>query len=266
MKALRDTDRPEEARFAAAVDPSVEEVLADHPLREFVTVEGPYPVYVDRERALYGSWYELFPRSEGARVDVDTGRVVPGTLRTAARRLDAVAAMGFDVVYLPPIHPIGTVNRKGPNNTLDPGPDDVGSPWAIGSADGGHDAVHPDLGTIADFDAFVARSPRARTWRWRSTWRCRRRPTTRGCRPTPSGSPRAPTAPSPTRRTHRRSTRTSTRSTSTTTPRASTPRCCASCGCGCRTACAIFRVDNPHTKPVEFWEWLLARCAAATRT
>ena len=79
-----------------------------------------------------------------------------GTFRTATERLPAVAAMGFDVVYLPPVHPIGTTYRKGPNNTLDPGPDDAGSPWAIGSAEGGHDAIHPDLGTFEDFDAFVA--------------------------------------------------------------------------------------------------------------
>ena len=66
--------------------------------------------------------------------------------------------MGFDVIYLPPIHPIGEVNRKGPNNTLTPGPEDTGSPWAIGSKDGGHDAIHPELGTFEDFDAFVARA------------------------------------------------------------------------------------------------------------
>jgi starch synthase (maltosyl-transferring) len=84
--------------------------------------------------------------------------VVSGTFTTAAKRLDAVAEMGFDVIYLPPIHPIGRVNRKGPNNTLDPGPDDPGSPWAIGNPDGGHDAVHPDLGTLEDFDAFVTRA------------------------------------------------------------------------------------------------------------
>jgi starch synthase (maltosyl-transferring) len=90
--------------------------------------------------------------------DGDEERVVSGTFKTAAERLPAVKAMGFDVVYLPPIHPIGEVNRKGRNNTLTPGPDDVGSPWAIGSRHGGHDAVHPDLGTLEDFDAFVARA------------------------------------------------------------------------------------------------------------
>ncbi|MEV5269240.1 alpha-amylase family glycosyl hydrolase, partial [Streptomyces werraensis] len=106
----------------------------------------------ERERALFGSWYEFFPRSEG------TPEQPHGTFDTAARRLPAIAAMGFDVVYLPPIHPIGTTFRKGPNNTLDAGPDDVGVPWAIGSPEGGHDAVHPRLGTLEDFTRFVARA------------------------------------------------------------------------------------------------------------
>ncbi len=158
VKALRDTRRPDAARYAAAVSPAVEDVLSRHPLRELVTTEGPYPVYVDRTRALFGSWYEFFPRSEGAHVDPATGRVVSGNLRTAAKRLDAVAAMGFDIIYLPPIHPIGKVNRKGPNNTLVTEDDDPGSPWAIGSDEGGHDAIHPDLGTFDDFDAFVSRA------------------------------------------------------------------------------------------------------------
>jgi starch synthase (maltosyl-transferring) len=158
VKAVRDTGRPDNVRYSAAVSPEVDEVLAAHPLRDLVTREGPYPFFVDRERALYGSWYEFFPRSEGAYVDPGTDKVVSGTFTTASKRLDAVAEMGFDVVYLPPIHPIGKVNRKGRNNTLDPGPDDTGSPWAIGSDEGGHDAIHPDLGTMADFDAFVARA------------------------------------------------------------------------------------------------------------
>jgi starch synthase (maltosyl-transferring) len=158
VKAMRDTTRPEGARYAAAVSPAVDEVLDRNPLRDLVTTEGPYPFFADRERALFGSWYEFFPRSEGAYVDETTGKVVSGTLRTAAKRLDAVAAMGFDIIYLPPIHPIGKVNRKGPNNTLTPGPDDPGSPWAIGSDEGGHDAIHPDLGTFEDLDHFVARA------------------------------------------------------------------------------------------------------------
>ncbi|WP_193612647.1 alpha-1,4-glucan--maltose-1-phosphate maltosyltransferase [Nocardioides lijunqiniae] len=158
IKAATDTDRPVEARLAQLMSEDLWAVLHAHPLRDLLTVEGPYPAYADRTRALYGSWYEFFPRSEGATRDEATGAVTSGSFRTATKRLDAVADMGFDVIYLPPIHPIGEVNRKGPNNTLTPGPDDTGSPWAIGSKDGGHDAIHPELGTFADFDAFVARA------------------------------------------------------------------------------------------------------------
>jgi starch synthase (maltosyl-transferring) len=157
IKALTDAKRPVAARLAVAESPELAAVLEAHPLRDLLSVEGPYPLQVDRRRALFSSWYEFFPRSEGAFVD-DRGTVRSGTLRTAAHRLDAVAAMGFDVIYLPPIHPIGEVNRKGRNNTLMPSPDDVGSPWAIGSKKGGHDAIHPDLGTLRDFDAFVKRA------------------------------------------------------------------------------------------------------------
>ncbi|WP_405612071.1 alpha-1,4-glucan--maltose-1-phosphate maltosyltransferase [Streptomyces sp. NBC_01508] len=157
VDALRDERRPAPARLAAALTPEADEALSRHPLRELVTASKPVKLLVERERALYGSWYELFPRSEGA-VVTPGEPPVSGTFRTAAERLPAVAAMGFDVVYLPPIHPIGTAHRKGPDNTLSPGPDDVGVPWAIGSADGGHDAIHPDLGTIEDFDAFVAKA------------------------------------------------------------------------------------------------------------
>ncbi|MGZ4497878.1 MAG: maltotransferase domain-containing protein, partial [Nocardioides sp.] len=147
LDAAGDDTRPVAARLAALQDPDLDAVLLAHPVRDLVTVEGPYPAYADRPKALFSSWYEFFPRSEGATKDPATGKVTSGTFRTAAQRLDAVAEMGFDVVYLPPIHPIGEVNRKGPNNTLTPGPDDTGSPWAIGSKDGGHDAIHPDLGT-----------------------------------------------------------------------------------------------------------------------
>jgi len=159
--ALRDESRPVQARLAAAGSPDVTETLTEQPLRDFVTASERMPLWVDRERALFSSWYEFFPRSEGAVADTSdtgTGVVRSGTFVTAMDRLPAVAAMGFDIVYLPPIHPIGVTNRKGPNNTLTPGPDDPGSPWAIGGPEGGHDAVHPDLGTIEDFDAFVTRA------------------------------------------------------------------------------------------------------------
>ncbi|MBA3310524.1 MAG: alpha-1,4-glucan--maltose-1-phosphate maltosyltransferase [Nocardioidaceae bacterium] len=157
-KAGRDTGRPVPVRLSALTSPDVVAALHDHPLRHLVSTAGPYDLYVDRRRALYGSWYEFFPRSEGATFDDEARTWKSGTFATAAQRLEAVAEMGFDVVYLPPIHPIGEVNRKGPNNTLTPGPDDPGSPWAIGSKEGGHDAIHPDLGTLADFDAFVGRA------------------------------------------------------------------------------------------------------------
>ncbi|MFC4977038.1 alpha-1,4-glucan--maltose-1-phosphate maltosyltransferase [Streptomyces atroolivaceus] len=194
VDALRDTNRPPASRLAAALASEVAEALGRHPLRELVTASRPLPLTVERRRALYGSWYELFPRSEGARpappelpkparkpratkaaktaktaaaarkkapavtaeLPLPAPRMISGTFRTAAERLPAVAAMGFDVVYLPPVHPIGTTHRKGPNNSLTPGADDPGVPWAIGSAEGGHDAVHPDLGTLEDFDHFVA--------------------------------------------------------------------------------------------------------------
>ncbi|MEY4136420.1 MAG: hypothetical protein RL205_548 [Actinomycetota bacterium] len=149
---MRNTALADADRLAAAHDPIIEAIIAENPMREFPTDSGPWPLRVQRRRALYGSWYEFFPRSEGASTDP----LRSGTFAEAAKRLPAIAEMGFDVVYVPPIHPIGHINRKGPNNTLTPGPLDPGSPWAIGSVDGGHDAVHPDLGTLADFDAFVA--------------------------------------------------------------------------------------------------------------
>ncbi|MYU23014.1 alpha-1,4-glucan--maltose-1-phosphate maltosyltransferase [Streptomyces sp. SID8352] len=153
-RALGDDSLPVATRLAAACAPRVDAVLARHPLRELVTSSEPMPLLVERERALYGAWYEFFPRSEG------TPEEPHGTFRTAARRLPAIAAMGFDVVYLPPVHPIGTTHRKGRNNTLTAAPGDVGVPWAIGSPEGGHDAIHPALGTFDDFDAFVAEAAR----------------------------------------------------------------------------------------------------------
>ncbi|MFZ2527786.1 MAG: maltotransferase domain-containing protein [Rhodococcus sp. (in: high G+C Gram-positive bacteria)] len=143
-------------RVAPAFAPDITEILRAHPLRELVTRGRALTARVDRRRALFGSWYEFFPRSTGGWNEDGTPR--HGTFATAADDLPRIAAMGFDVVYLPPIHPIGKINRKGPNNTLVAGPDDVGSPWAIGSDEGGHDAIHPDLGTEQDFRDFVSRA------------------------------------------------------------------------------------------------------------
>jgi starch synthase (maltosyl-transferring) len=167
-KAVKAAERPGRAttgdRAAILLSDELTDLMTRHPVRDLLSIEGPYPAYADRKLALVGSWYEFFPRSEGASVDPDTGEVVSGNFATAATRLDAVAALGFDIIYLPPIHPIGEVNRKGPNTAEEPGgatnakPGDPGSPWAIGSRHGGHDAIHPELGDLADFDAFVARA------------------------------------------------------------------------------------------------------------
>ncbi len=159
VATLRDRGLTPWDRLAATEEPAIAAILDVWPLRELVTRSRPLTLQVDRERALFGSWYEFFPRSEGVQID-PMGRRPPtsGTLRSAAKRLEPIAAMGFDVVYLPPVHPIGTTFRKGRNNTLTPHEGDPGSPWAIGSPDGGHDSIHPDLGTFEDFDAFVGRA------------------------------------------------------------------------------------------------------------
>jgi starch synthase (maltosyl-transferring) len=158
-EALRDQATPPEARMDRAEAAPTHRAVAARPVRDHVTESERCPLRVDRQRALFGSWYEMFPRSEGAVVD-PTGKQPPksGTLRTAAERLPAVARMGFDVVYLPPVHPIGAAFRKGPNNNPAARPGDIGSPWAIGSPEGGHDAIHPELGTFKDFDHFVERA------------------------------------------------------------------------------------------------------------
>lgn len=152
---LRNRELPIDERLAAGHSAGIREAIEREPLRAMVSPSRPYPILVEREAAGRGSWYEFFPRSEGASYDPSTAQWTSGNFTTAARRLPAVAQMGFDVVYLPPIHPIGTTHRKGPNNTLNAGPGDPGSPWAIGAPEGGHDAIHPDLGTFEDFDAFV---------------------------------------------------------------------------------------------------------------
>ena len=152
LRTIRNDKLPSSVRLAAAHDGDVTNIIESHPLRNCTSSSGPWPVRVERRRALVGSWYEMFPRSEGALTTPPTS----GNFASAAKRLPAIAAMGFDVVYLPPIHPIGHAFRKGPNNSLSAETDDPGSPWAIGSHEGGHDAVHPHLGTLDDFHAFVA--------------------------------------------------------------------------------------------------------------
>jgi len=254
-KIVADTARSTDDRLAAALDPRIVGILRDRPVVSLPTLSATRSVRVERTRAGVGSWYEFFPRSEGAKKLPD-GTWKSGTFRTAAKRLPEIAAMGFDVVYLPPIHPIGRSFRKGPNNTLDAGPGDPGSPWAIGSTEGGHDAIHPDLGTEKDFTYFVGKTKQAglelaldlalqaspdHPWvtehpEWFTTL--------------PDGS--IAYAENPPKK-----------------YQDIYPINFDNDPIGLRTeilrivrywmslGVRIFRVDNPHTKPLEFWEWLI---------
>ncbi|KON80523.1 alpha-1,4-glucan--maltose-1-phosphate maltosyltransferase [Azoarcus sp. PA01] len=155
-RRLRDASQAERADpnalKALGLDARLGEIAARHPDRRFAAVHPILPLDIDRPLARFGAWYELFPRSTAAVAGAH------GTLRSCADRLADIAAMGFDVLYLPPIHPVGRERRKGPNNALVAGPDDVGSPWAIGAAEGGHLAVHPLLGTVDDLRFLIARA------------------------------------------------------------------------------------------------------------
>jgi starch synthase (maltosyl-transferring) len=250
--ALR-TDAPPAERAERALDAELAEVVARHPDRSEAARYGrELLVNVERKRARTGAWYELFPRSASP----EPGR--HGTLADVAARLPYVAGMGFDVVYLPPIHPIGRAYRKGRNNSVEATPDDVGSPWAIGAIEGGHDAIHPALGTLEDFRRLVARagelgleialdlafqcSPDHPWVKEHPEWFRRR----------PDGSIQYAENP----------------------PKKyqdvypidfDTPRWRELWGAllgvvlhWAEQGVRIFRVDNPHTKPLRFWEWLIA--------
>ena len=143
LTALRRA-RSEATRAAALLGEDLLAAMRRHPDRRHASRSPELALVVDRERARFGAWYELFPRSQGR----DPKRPVATTFAEAEWRIPQIAAMGFDVVYLPPIHPIGRTNRKGKNNTLDAAADDVGSPYAIGSEQGGHDTVSPELGGL----------------------------------------------------------------------------------------------------------------------
>ena len=251
IAALNESTPPDELRSA----------LLEERLSSVMEMVGPrtdmtmYPrhleVVVDRPRATFAAWYEMFTRSQGT----DPRR--SATFEEAMRRLPEIKAMGFDVVYLVPIHPIGRINRKGPNNTLDPGPDDPGSPYAIGNEHGGHEAVDPDLGTVEDFERFVARcheldmevaldfaiqcAPDHPWVKQHPEWFTLR----------PDGSIKY--AENPPKKyqdivnvnfygPHREELWNALRDV-----------VLVWVGRGVKT----FRVDNPHTKPVPFWEWLI---------
>ncbi len=255
---LRCTDLAVPERVALALHEDLRDLVpATLPPYDLTRGDRELHVIVDRERARFAAWYEMFPRSQSP---------VPGrhgTLRDAADRLPAIAALGFDVVYLPPIHPIGRTHRKGANGTATAGPDDPGSPWAIGGAAGGHTAIEPALGTLADFDHFVATatalglevaldyaphcSPDHPWIREHPDWFAHR----------PDGSIRCAENP----------------------PYTFDDIVPLDFWCNDRAALwaalrdvllfwigrgvRAFRVDNPHTKPFAFWEWLIAEITAA---
>ena len=152
---MSDKERPASARLAEADNPRIEALHKTHPLRDGISESRPQRFKVERPKSSFAAWYQFFPRSEGA-YRAEDGTIVQGNFKTALTGLDRAAEEGFDIVYLPPIFPIGVTNRKGRNNSLVAGPHDPGSPFGIGSELGGHDTVDPLLGTMDDFKAFVA--------------------------------------------------------------------------------------------------------------
>jgi starch synthase (maltosyl-transferring) len=252
LGVLGDDALGDDARLAEASRLPMVALMQRTADRRDATAAGPFPLWVDRELGAFSAWYEMFPRSEGAHDGIS------GTFMTAAERLPAIAQMGFDIVYLPPIHPIGTTFRKGPNNTLDPQPGDPGSPWAIGSAEGGHTAVHPDLGTIEDFDRFVARARKeglevALDYALQCSpdhpW-VREHP--RWFKHRPDGSIRyAENPPKRYQDIYPFDFDTEEREALWNALRDVMLFWVAH-------GVKVFRVDNPHTKPIPFWQWLIA--------
>lgn len=248
LAALRDADLSAEQRVAGALEGPVAEALrAPERSADDLTSSAPKPLWVDRERALVGAWYELFPRSYGG-------------FKGTAERVPAVAAMGFDVLYLPPIHPIGVSHRKGPDNTLVAGPDDPGSPWAIGSAEGGHLAIHPDLGSEDDFahllavldehgmevalDYALQCSPDHPWVREHPEWFHRR----------PDGS--IAYAENPPKK-YQDIYPINFWPADDADRKALWSACKEILDHWIAAGVRIFRVDNPHTKPIAFWEWVI---------
>ncbi len=250
---LRDGSRAPSERTAVALDPALDALMQRHlPPVDLVSAPAEYPVLVDRERAAFGAWYELFPRSQSPTPHTH------GTFADTARQLPRLADLGFDVVYLPPIHPIGHTNRKGRNNALRSEPDDVGSPWAIGNEHGGHTAIDPRLGTLTDFEHLV-RAANALGLEIALDYALQCSPDHPWLREhpdwffiQPDGSIRHAENPPK------------------TYEDIYPPNFWCDDRQGLWNACRdifrfwiargvrIFRVDNPHTKPFAFWEWVLA--------
>ncbi len=259
---LRDQSLDVWHRVAPALEPGVARLAHDFPIRELVTTTPKYRIWVDRPRALYGSWYEFFPRSIGAELagdpDAPARPTRHGTFADATKHLDYVADMGFDVVYLPPIHPIGEVNRKGPNNSLVAQSWDVGSPWAIGSKDGGHDTVNPLLGTMADFRAFVERT-RELGMEVALDFALQAAPDHPWVTSNPEWFTTKPDgsiayAENPPKRYQD-----IYPINFDNDPEGLYAECLRVITIWIEAGVNIFRVDNPHTKPINFWQWLIAR-------
>jgi starch synthase (maltosyl-transferring) len=260
-RALRDSTLDLAHRVAPALDGYLQQLIDEHPLRDMVTSSPRYPLWVDRPRALYGSWYEFFPRSIGAELAADP--VSParparhGTLKDATEHLDYVASLGFDVVYLPPIHPIGRVNRKGPNNTLVAASWDVGSPWAIGSSEGGHDAIHPELGTMADFTSFVRRA-RELQMEVALDFALQAAPDHPWATEHPEWFTTKPDGTIAYAENPPKKYQDIYPITFDNDPAGLYAECLRLIHYWIAAGVTIFRVDNPHTKPINFWQWLIA--------
>jgi starch synthase (maltosyl-transferring) len=260
-QALRDTTLDLAHRLAPALDEYLQTLVHEYPVRQFVTASPRYRLQVDRPRALFGSWYELFPRSIGAQLAGDP--VYParpsrhGTLADATEHLDYVASLGFDVVYLPPIHPIGEVNRKGPNNTLVAASWDVGSPWAIGSHYGGHDAIHPDLGTMADFTALVKRA-RKLGMEVALDFALQAAPDHPWVTEHPEWFTTKPDGTIAYAENPPKKYQDIYPMNFDNDPEGLYAECLRVLEHWIAAGVTIFRVDNPHTKPINFWQWIIA--------
>ena len=248
ITALRDTALEPAVRVLPALTPEVADVVRGPEGAADVTASAPQPLWVDRERALFGAWYELFPRSLGG-------------LKGAAGRVPELAQMGFDVLYLPPVHPIGTTARKGRNNTVTAGIDDPGSPWAIGSHEGGHTAIDPDLGTIEDFSRLVT-EVRAHGMELALDYALQCSPDHPWVRDHPEWFHHRPDgsiayAENPPK-VYQDIYPINFWPAAEADRVALWEECKAILDFWIGHGVAIFRVDNPHTKPVAFWEWLIS--------
>ncbi|GAA3008153.1 alpha-1,4-glucan--maltose-1-phosphate maltosyltransferase [Microbacterium aurantiacum] len=254
--ALRDAAVDTDGALVIVRDPELAAVMHARPLASLYTVGAQHELLVERDRAGSGAWYEFFPRSEGAEVLAD-GQIRSGTFQTAIRRLPAVADMGFDVLYLPPIHPIGRINRKGRNNTLDPQPGDPGSPWAIGSDEGGHDTVHPDLGTLEDFRAFVTAAREAGI-EVALDFALQAAPDHPWVREHPEWFTTLPDGSIAYAENPPKKYQDIYPINFDIDPEGIRAEALRVVRHWIDQGVKIFRVDNPHTKPLQFWEWLIA--------